>query len=259
MSDIANDFVSYPRQTARYAILARALLAEIQAGQYEVGAQLPTEQALCERFAVSRHTVRQALRELRDLGVVSSRQGIGTLVRAQPNVPNLVHSANTVEDLLQITKQTRMQILSRREVIADTELAAYLPCNVGQQWTELSLLRFLPSFPIPVAQLTIYLRPEFAGIIARIETGDLPIFRLIEQEYGQRLSAIAQEITSIALSEEQARAVSAEPGYHALQVVRRFFDDQDRLTQLTIGRYPGGRFTHTALFRLNRPSHERAN
>lgn len=243
---------SYSQPVARYATLARALLADIQAGRYQVGAQLPTELELCERFGVSRYTVRQALRELKDIGVISTRQGIGTLVRAQPTVPNLIYSANTVEDLLQITKQTRIQLLSVKDVIADEALAEFLPCRVGQQWIILSQLRFLPTFTIPVAYLTTYIRSEFANIIPRIGVEDLPIFRMIEQEHGQRLGEIQQEIVSIALGAEEAKAVGAEPGFHALQMTRRFFDERDRLTQVTIASYPGGRFTHTSTFRLKR-------
>ncbi len=45
----------------RYLQVARTLRKEIVDGVYPVGSQLPTEHELCERFAVSRYTVREAL------------------------------------------------------------------------------------------------------------------------------------------------------------------------------------------------------
>lgn len=243
----------YARPAARYATLAQTLIEEIQSGRYSVGSQLPTESELQERFDVSRHTVRQALRELKDLGIISSHPGVGTLVRARTSMPNLVHDASTVEDLLQITKQTRMKILESKDVIADAPLAAFLLCGEGQQWLKLTMLRFLPNYTIPIAHLTTYIRPEFSSIVRKIEQVDLPLFRMIEQDHGQKLREIKQEITSIALSEDEAAAVEAERGFHALQVLRRFYNAQNRLTQVTVGKYPGGRFTHTAAFRLRRP------
>ena len=45
----------------RYLQIARTLRKEIVDGVYPVGSQLPTEHQLCERFAVSRYTVREAL------------------------------------------------------------------------------------------------------------------------------------------------------------------------------------------------------
>ncbi|HUL99877.1 MAG TPA: winged helix-turn-helix domain-containing protein, partial [Mycobacterium sp.] len=64
----------------RYLQVARTLRKEIVDGVYPVGSQLPTEHELCERFAVSRYTIREALRRLRDDNLVSSRPRAGTLV-----------------------------------------------------------------------------------------------------------------------------------------------------------------------------------
>ena len=65
---------------ALYLRVARTLKQEILSGTFPVGSQLPTEAELCERFDVSRHTVREALRRLREDHVVASRQGAGTIV-----------------------------------------------------------------------------------------------------------------------------------------------------------------------------------
>ena len=54
-----------------------------------VGSQLPTEHELCERFSVSRYTVREALRRLRDDNLVSSRPRAGTMVVPRPSVARL--------------------------------------------------------------------------------------------------------------------------------------------------------------------------
>ena len=68
----------------RYLQVARALRKEIVDGVYPVGSQLPTEHELCERFAVSRYTVREALRRLREDNLVTSRPRAGTLVVPRP-------------------------------------------------------------------------------------------------------------------------------------------------------------------------------
>lgn len=244
----------FARPASRYATLAQALFEEIQSGQYNIGSQLPTESELQERFDVSRHTVRQALRELKERGVISSHPGVGTVVRSQSTAPNFVHSAGTIEDLLQVTRQTRMKILESKNVIADRALAEFMPCSTGQQWLKLTMLRFLPNYKIPIAHLVTYIRPEFSSIIPKVEHADLPIFRLIEQDHGVKLREIKQEITAVMLGKEEAKKVEARAGFHALQVLRRFYTDQDRLTQVTTAKYPSGRFTHTAVFRLRNGS-----
>ncbi|MBD3005706.1 GntR family transcriptional regulator [Streptomyces sp. 5-10] len=71
----------------RYRQLARILadaIAEGEEGDYPPGSQLPSETELLERYAVSRNTVRQAVAELRRMGLAVSQQGKGTYVRQEP-------------------------------------------------------------------------------------------------------------------------------------------------------------------------------
>lgn len=69
------------------AILAR----EIESGQFEQGDRLPSEVTLARRFGVSRTTVRAALAELTDDGLIATRTGKGSFVLydGQPLRPDL--------------------------------------------------------------------------------------------------------------------------------------------------------------------------
>ncbi|MDD3313572.1 phosphonate metabolism transcriptional regulator PhnF [Pseudodesulfovibrio sp.] len=57
---------------------------DIRSGKVYPGELLPTEKALSERLGVHRHTVRRALQELREQGLVRTEQGRGTVVLEQP-------------------------------------------------------------------------------------------------------------------------------------------------------------------------------
>jgi GntR family transcriptional regulator len=67
---------------ARYREIETFLRSLVDKGR--PGDALPTEAELCERFSVSRMTVRQALQELTNDGVVERRRGQGTFVRHRP-------------------------------------------------------------------------------------------------------------------------------------------------------------------------------
>jgi DNA-binding FadR family transcriptional regulator len=62
--------------------LAGELVERIVTGQYPSGTALPPEPALCERFAVSRTVVREAVKMLQEKGLVTVRRGTGTTVTA---------------------------------------------------------------------------------------------------------------------------------------------------------------------------------
>lgn len=63
--------------------VARRLMAEIRSGRLAPQDRLPTEAALVQQFGVSRTVIREAISQLKSLGLVASRQGSGMFVRAQ--------------------------------------------------------------------------------------------------------------------------------------------------------------------------------
>ena len=94
----------------RYIQVARALRKDIVDGVYPVGSQLPTEHELCERFSVSRYTVREALRRLREDNLVSSRPRAGTLV--VPRSASDSYDVMSINDLVAFATTARFAIES---------------------------------------------------------------------------------------------------------------------------------------------------
>ncbi|MBA1272952.1 FadR/GntR family transcriptional regulator [Stutzerimonas azotifigens] len=66
--------------------LAKRLSTAVHEGQLTAGTRLPTEQALCEQYGVSRTVVREAISMLKREGMLTSRQGSGTFVVPNPSV-----------------------------------------------------------------------------------------------------------------------------------------------------------------------------
>ncbi len=72
-----------PRE-ALWSAIAATLRGEIAEGAYAPGARLPTEAELSARFGVNRHTLRRALADLAEAGVVVPRRGSGVFVASRP-------------------------------------------------------------------------------------------------------------------------------------------------------------------------------
>lgn len=73
-------------RTPVWKSIAATLEAEIGASHYRAGDKLPTEAALSARFGVNRHTVRQALANMAERGLVRARRGAGVFVAAEPTL-----------------------------------------------------------------------------------------------------------------------------------------------------------------------------
>ncbi|WP_168207420.1 winged helix-turn-helix domain-containing protein [Microlunatus elymi] len=70
--------------STRYGHVVATLSAQIRSGRFNVGDELPTVTNLAEEFQVSHMTVKQALRTLREQGIVSTGRGTRSRVLAVP-------------------------------------------------------------------------------------------------------------------------------------------------------------------------------
>ncbi|MEO5692530.1 MAG: GntR family transcriptional regulator [Usitatibacter sp.] len=238
------------RPASRYSTLARLLTDEIESGRFGVGEKIPTEAELQQRYDVSRHTVREALRDLKDQGLILARAGVGTVVRHKPHSTRLMQGIGTLQELIQFVEATRMSIIKRRVLIADATLAEQIAVKPGQQWHEAHVLRSLPGATLPAASMFIYVRPEHADVLDVIEKAGLPVFSLIERRHGVRIAEVVQQIVAVKLSPAEARVLKTRAGSPALFINRQYFDAQDRMVMASVGLYPSDRFSHDTRFRI---------
>lgn len=69
-------------------VLYNDILNQIRGGHFKTDTRLPSEKELAQRFEVSRPIVREALRRLRDDGLIYSRQGAGSFVSYEGETPD---------------------------------------------------------------------------------------------------------------------------------------------------------------------------
>lgn len=74
------------RPVVLYAQIEERIRAEIAREDLKPGARLPTEAGMCERFKVSRSTIRQALNRLEVDGLITRTRGKGTFLRKSSTV-----------------------------------------------------------------------------------------------------------------------------------------------------------------------------
>jgi GntR family transcriptional regulator len=250
-SDLLSPATGAARPATRYSTLARVLTDEIESGRYKVGEKIPTEAELQQRFDVSRHTVREALRDLKSDGMILARAGVGTVVRARAGRARFMQGVGTLQELIQFVEATRMRVLKKRRFIANESHAERLLSKPGQEWYEAAVLRFLPNEKaVPVASMFIYVRPEHSDVLDLVDTAGLPVFTLIERRHGARISEVSQQIVAVILTQAQARVLKARAGAPALEITRQYTDAKDRIVMVSVGLYPNDRFSHNTRFRI---------
>jgi GntR family transcriptional regulator len=234
----------------RYQQVADDLTKRIGTGKYPVGGYLPTEMELCEQYSISRHTVREALRGLRDAGLISRRRRIGTEVVARTPKASYLQPTNSIGDLLQYAEETQLSVLETKHVICDAALAEMLECREGTRWLRVNSLRAVPGDARPVCMTTAYLDLRLPDLEKNLEALTGPISAMLERVYGIRIARIEQSIQAVRLGKRQAKLLRALDGGPALRAIRRYYDRQGRLIELSNAIHPGDRFTYvTSLVR----------
>jgi DNA-binding GntR family transcriptional regulator len=249
------------RDTGRqplYASLAQSLMRDIAQKRYPVGSLLPTEDVIASRYGVSRHTVRQALRELKEEGLISSHPGIGTRVRAPSETPRVFGGINTIGELMQFAESTEMRVVRRKEIVADADFAAQFNCKPGQAWLQIDLLRTVADQKRPLGHVQAYVRPEYADAVNKEKTYTRPLYALIEEHFGVRIVEVQQEITAVNLGAEVARALKTTEGQAAMRITRYFLDRSGTTVEISVGHYPSGLYTQRSRFRAQRGNGEDA-
>jgi GntR family transcriptional regulator len=84
---------------------------EIARGAMAPGDALPTEQALCDQFGVSRITVRRALADLAEQGYIERRQGVGSFVRQRDRSGEVPTVGSYMDGLRQAQFQTSIDVV----------------------------------------------------------------------------------------------------------------------------------------------------
>jgi GntR family transcriptional regulator len=232
-----------------YLQVARALKEEIVGGVYPVGSQLPTEDDLCARFSVSRYTVREALRRLREDNLVSSRQGAGTTVVPRHSTDSYVHDIMSINDLLASATGTRFAIESIKMVLIDEKLASRTGLAIGEEWLTVRGLTYKEGDKFPFCWSEYYIHRDFAAIGRLLPRHTGPIFPLIEDLFGQNIVEVHQEIGAALISPERGGGLGIEAGTAALEMRRTFKMTSGGIAQVTVNTHPASRFRHSMTMR----------
>ena len=106
-----------------YARIQKILQDRIGDGSYPIGSLIPTEAELAKEFDTSRFTIREALRNLTDLGIVERRQGVGTRVVSTVAHSSYVQSFTSLQELFQVAVETYFVLHDVQRVTLSVEQA----------------------------------------------------------------------------------------------------------------------------------------
>ncbi|MFF2345633.1 GntR family transcriptional regulator [Pseudarthrobacter sp. NPDC058119] len=235
--------------TARYLAIAEDLSSKIMDGHWKLGAFLPSEPELAAAYSVSRETLRGALRQLEEVGLISRRKGQGTrVVRLKP-----AHEFHTrlssIEELAQYGRSAVRRIISIDRIAVGDGLADDLGVPAGTTRTCITSTRQDPDDGgQPLSWAQVYLTPEDADLVQdEVRDSDRLVADLVAERTGRQVNRVLQRIKATALSDEAAQALGELPGSIALQLTRRYLDSKGHVLAVAVSTHPGARFAYESV------------
>jgi len=214
--------------TALHRQLFMVLRDEIVRGEYASGL-LPKEESLCERFGVSRITVRRALADLAAQGLVERRHGRGTFVRSDRlPLARARPSLSLIDSLRQAATDTQVQVLRVEQTEPPLDVAALLQLAPGEKAVHALRLRSIDGTPVMLTDAWVPARLGRQVTAATLRKQALYEILLAQ---GVKFGRVIQEITAEVSDPVRARLMQTEVGMPLLKIVRVIHDPQARPVQ----------------------------
>lgn len=188
-------------------LIAQDIAVKIKHGPYTPGSFLPSEHQLCDLYGSSRETIRKALDQLTELGLIQKIRGKGSLVL---DIQRFTFPVSGITSFKELNKTLHMnaetEVLVQKEDVIPDDLAAGR-VEKGRTALHLERLRKVAEKPI-VLDEDYLLDPPVSRLPEGVAKDSL--YEYLEQHLGFDISYATKEITVEPVSERIASLLQLE-------------------------------------------------
>ncbi len=219
------------RKQPLYDQLVDILIDKIEQ-EYRPGDLMPSERELSERYGLSRTTVRLALRELEDLGMVVRQHGRGTFVADRSaQVTNLSQTYSFTDQMRSQGRVPTTTILEFTEISADDKLAEHMKARIGDRLFKLKRLRSADGIPMMVE--VSYLPVRKFLTLKRPLLDTMPLYDIVESVYHEKIRVAEEEFFASVARPSEAHLLDISENAPVLDLVRTTYNASNEIIEYT--------------------------
>jgi GntR family transcriptional regulator len=207
-----------------YSRIQEHIAELILSGKLAPDAKIQSEREYSEDLGVSRMTVRRALTELVNEGLLERKHGSGTYV-ARPKITyDASELVNYVEAMHNRNIATASQLLEFDEVAASRRLADSLRLEIGSPIYRIAILRFANRVPVVLERVFVS-----CARCPRLEEWDLEkssIHDLLTDAYRITPGRISQTVEAVVAADTVAKQLRVEDGFPLLLLSRIIYGNE---------------------------------
>ncbi len=225
--------------TPLYVQLKGHLIAQITDGTLQPGDALPSERQLCQEFALSRTTVREALRELDREGAIRIVPGRGAYVAGpRSDLTVAVSLAGFTGDIRRTGAVPSSQLLGAElTTTPPAGVLSALGLQPGDEVVKVERVRLVNS--IPLALHTAYLNHRLCPQILQYNLVEASVFELLRDKYGLRIARAEEQVYAALANQREMNLLNLTYPAAVLRATRTTFLDTGAVIEYSLATYCG--------------------
>ncbi|MDG5789382.1 GntR family transcriptional regulator [Evansella sp. AB-P1] len=223
-----------------YMQLKEIIQDDIQNGKYVIGEKIPSEFFFAEEYGISRPTVRQAIGELVQEGVLVIKRGVGTFVCSQPIKTN-VSSLTTFAEQMKTTGIKDQAVLIQKDVIKATNfLSEQLNIPVDSEVYEITRLRLGDNEPLAIRKSFIPVHVHPTLLDKNLE--DVPLYETLYKDCNIVAERAKQTFQAVPATSFEAEWLDVKIGVPLMLSQGVIFDQREQPVEMVKMYYLGSRY-----------------
>lgn len=245
--------------TPLYKQLSDLLRRQIEEGKIKQDHSIPSERSLCQKYNISRITVRQAISEMINEGILNRKQGKGTYVAKQKVTQGLARIVNFTRTVLDLGMNPSTKILGNEIFPVDFQIAKILDIPVTSQILKLSLLGMGDEEPLALYESYFPLslgRKMTREAIRREKRGmSFSTYDLYGESSGVFPTSVNQTFEAITADELLSPLIHVKRGSAIFMITSVFMAQDQRPLEFRKAMYRGDRYKFYITRELSGSSH----
>lgn len=219
------------------------LVRRVRAGEFEDS--FPGELGLVEQYAVSRHTVREALRRLREAGVVTGERGRTSRLTEPAEIDQAMGSLYSLFAAVEASGQTQRSVVRHCDVRCDSAVAQRLALADSAPLFYLERLRLASDRPLALDR--VWMPAEVAGPLLEVDFSETALYEQLRMRCGVTLTGGHESLRAV-LATRAERVMLQMPAGVAALAIERLGHDRGRPLEWRHTLVRGDRFAVSAEF-----------
>lgn len=213
-----------------YKQLRELLREQIESGHIPIGSALPPEVSLAKSFGVSRSTIRRAILDLVEQGLLKRKPRVGTTVIRSRVEERHSWFRGITEDLRSKGISSTVEVLSSRKLVPNGAVLNELKLSGGDEVLELVRLRKIAGIPLALTRSYV---PAWVGI--RLDADfSKPLYELIESAGNLHITYGHDILGATVADAELAVVLDIAEGTPLMRVRRTTFVDHARPVEFVL-------------------------